>query len=159
MSLVLQSSGGGSVTLEEPVTASNFTITVPAVTGTMATVDGSGNASVTGNLSFNSGYGSSAVGYGSRAWVFFNGTGTVAIIGSGNVSSVSDNGVGSYTVNFTTAMPDAFYAATGQASFSSSFLTGQFGLLSRSVGSIDVFSATPSGTALDVNRFDVVITR
>ena len=38
MSLVLQSSGGGSVTLEEPVTASNFTITVPAVTGTMATL-------------------------------------------------------------------------------------------------------------------------
>lgn len=37
MSLVLQSSGGGSVTLEEPVTASNFTITVPAVTGTMIT--------------------------------------------------------------------------------------------------------------------------
>ena len=37
MSLVLQSSGGGSVTLEEPVTASNYTITVPAVTGTMLT--------------------------------------------------------------------------------------------------------------------------
>jgi hypothetical protein len=37
MSLVLQSSGGGSVTLQEPVTASNLTITVPAVTGTMAT--------------------------------------------------------------------------------------------------------------------------
>jgi hypothetical protein len=39
MSLVLQSSGGGSVTLEEAVTASNYTITVPAVTGTMA-IDG-----------------------------------------------------------------------------------------------------------------------
>jgi hypothetical protein len=37
MSLVLQSSGGGSVTLEEPVTASNLTITVPAETGTMIT--------------------------------------------------------------------------------------------------------------------------
>jgi hypothetical protein len=41
-----------------------------------------------------------------RAWVNFNGTGTVAIRGNGNVSSITDNGVGSYVVNFTTAMPD-----------------------------------------------------
>ena len=51
--------------------------------------------------------------YACRAWVNFNGTGTVAIRGSGNVSSVTDNGVGNYTVNFTTAMPDAAYAAIG----------------------------------------------
>jgi hypothetical protein len=47
--------------------------------------------------------------------VNFNGTGTVAIRASGNVSSVTKNGTGDYTVNFTTAMPDANYAA--QASF------------------------------------------
>jgi hypothetical protein len=51
--------------------------------------------------------------YGARAWVNFNGTGTVAIRASGNVSSITDNGVGDYTVNFTTAMPDANYAASG----------------------------------------------
>jgi hypothetical protein len=45
-----------------------------------------------------------------RAWVNFNGTGTVAIRASGNVSSITDNGTGDYTVNFTTAMPDANYA-------------------------------------------------
>ena len=45
-----------------------------------------------------------------RAWVNFNGTGTVAIRASGNVSSITDNGTGNYTVNFTTAMPDANYA-------------------------------------------------
>jgi hypothetical protein len=45
-----------------------------------------------------------------RAWVNFNGTGTVAIRASGNVSSITDNGVGDYTVNFTTAMPDANYS-------------------------------------------------
>lgn len=45
-----------------------------------------------------------------RAWVNFNGTGTVAIRGSGNVSSITDNGVGNYTVNFTTAMQDTNYA-------------------------------------------------
>lgn len=49
-----------------------------------------------------------------RAWVNFNGTGTVAIRASGNVSSITDHGVGDYTVNFSTAMSDANYAiATG----------------------------------------------
>lgn len=46
-----------------------------------------------------------------RAWVNFNGTGTVAIRAAFNVSSITDNGVGDYTVNFTNAMPDANYAA------------------------------------------------
>jgi hypothetical protein len=63
-----------------------------------------------GNLLFNSGYGSAATAYGCRAWVNFNGTGTVAIRGSGNVSSITDNGTGDYTVNFTTAMPNTNYA-------------------------------------------------
>lgn len=54
--------------------------------------------------------------YACRAWVNFNGTGTVAIRASGNVSSITDNGVGDYTVNFTTAMPDANYAVVTTAS-------------------------------------------
>jgi len=65
-----------------------------------------------GNLLFNSGYGSVATAYGCRAWVNFNGTGTVAIQASGNVSSITDNGTGDYTVNFTNAMPDSNYAAS-----------------------------------------------
>lgn len=47
--------------------------------------------------------------YAARAWVNFNGTGTVAIRASGNVPVVNDNGVGDYTVTFTTAMPDVNY--------------------------------------------------
>lgn len=54
----------------------------------------------------------SAPSYTCRAWVNFNGTGTVAIRGSGNVSSITDNGTGDYTVNFTTAMPDVNYSLT-----------------------------------------------
>jgi hypothetical protein len=69
-----------------------------------------------GNLLFNSGYGSAAVAYGCRAWVNFNGTGTVAIRGSGNVTSITDNGVGDYTINFTTAMVDANYAMKASSS-------------------------------------------
>lgn len=67
-----------------------------------------------GVLSFNSGFGSVAAAYACRAWVNFNGTGTVAIRASGNVSSITDNGTGDYTINFTTAMSDANYTVVGQ---------------------------------------------
>ena len=55
-----------------------------------------------------------------RAWVNFNGTGTVAIRASGNVTSITDNGVGDYTVNFTNAMPDINYSITGSSSIDGS---------------------------------------
>jgi hypothetical protein len=71
---------------------------------------------------FNSGYGSVATAYGCRAWVNFDGTGTVAIRASGNVSSITDNGTGDYTINFTTAMPDANY--TTFASSRTDFISG-----------------------------------
>jgi hypothetical protein len=51
--------------------------------------------------------------YACRAWVNFNGTGTVAIRASGNVSGITDNGTGVYTINFTTALADADYALSG----------------------------------------------
>lgn len=122
MSLKLNSSGGGSVTLQEPVTASALTLTLPSTNGTVVATGDTGSVTATmlstgapswtsgGVLSFNSGYGSSAVAYGVRAWVNFNGTGTIAIRGSGNVSSITDGGTGLYTVNLSTAMPDANYS-------------------------------------------------
>jgi hypothetical protein len=61
-------------------------------------------------LTVNAGYGSNATAYLCRAWVNFDGTSTVAIRDSANVSSITDNGTGDYTVNFTTAMPDANYS-------------------------------------------------
>ena len=98
-----------------------------------------------GNLQFNSGYGSVATAYGCRAWVNFNGTGTVAIRGSGNVSSITDNGTGNYTVNFTTAMPDVNYPVSGMASDVGG--TGNRGLVSLykgvttpAVGSFRIFT-------------------
>lgn len=53
--------------------------------------------------------------YTAKAWVNFNGTGTVAIRAQGNVSSITDNGSGDYTVNFTNALADANYAFLGTA--------------------------------------------
>ena len=44
------------------------------------------------------------------AWVNFDGTGTVAIRSSYNISSITDNSVGNYTINFTSAMSDANYS-------------------------------------------------
>lgn len=116
MSIVLAGSTSGTITLQEPAIAGTNTISLPASTGTVVIADGSNNVSVAGNLSFNSGYGSSALAYGCRAWVNFNGSGTVAIRASGNVSSITDNGTGNYTVNFTTALVDANYSVTGMAS-------------------------------------------
>ena len=54
-----------------------------------------------------------------RAWVNFNGTGTVAIRASYNVDGITDNGTGNYTVNFTTNMADAVYGAIATASSTS----------------------------------------
>ena len=125
MPVKLSSTGGGSVTITTPSTASDFTATFPAATGNVVTTGssavvtpamlstGAPNWDSSGNLSFNSGYGSAAVAYGCRAWVNFNGTGTVAILASGNVTSITDNGTGNYTINFTNAMPDANYVASG----------------------------------------------
>ena len=66
-------------------------------------------------MKFNSGYGSIVTAYGCRAWVNFNGQGTLAIRDSANVSSVTDVATGNYRVNFTTAMPDVNYVSTGMA--------------------------------------------
>lgn len=79
------------------------------VTGTTATFSGN----VTLGSSVLATPTGSAPSYTCRAWVNFNGTGTVAIRASGNVSSITDNGTGNYLVNLTTAMPDANFSTTG----------------------------------------------
>jgi hypothetical protein len=101
------------------------------------------------NLQFNSGYGSVATAYGCRAWVNFNGTGTVAIRASGNVSSITDNGTGDYTVNFTTAMPDANYSISGsQGDTGAPNGAGMFAV--NRIGSTGAASA-PTASACRIN--------
>lgn len=94
-------SGTGIFTVAAPNSNTDRTLTLPDSTGTIATAEST--------LSQFNASGSAPV-YACRAWVNFNGTGTVAIRASGNVSSITDNGTGAYTVNFTNAMPDANYA-------------------------------------------------
>lgn len=71
--------------------------------------------------------------YAARAWVNFNGTGTVAIRGSGNVSSITDGGAGIYTVNFTTAMSDANYSAVAVSGYVSAGDSGHVSPTLRSL--------------------------
>lgn len=112
------------------------------------------------NLKFNSGYGSVATAYGCRAWVNFNGTGTVAIRDSGNVSSISDLGVGDYQVNFTTAMPDSNYSVNitrtwaGICGVIDSYSTTNCRLIT---GYVTNFSGSASG--VDVSLFNVSVFR
>jgi hypothetical protein len=99
-----------------------------------------------------------------RAWVNFNGTGTVAIRSSGNVSSITDNGVGDYTVNFTTAMPDANYAAVSESNavgVSGSSYQSLLSFSSQTASSVRFTSVGdyPSGGNNDKDNVSVAIFR
>ncbi|MDO8985348.1 pyocin knob domain-containing protein [Cypionkella sp.] len=89
--------------------------------------------------------------YACRAWVNFNGTNTVAIRSSGNVSSITDNGVGNYTVNFTTAMDDADFSAVASGQSSNS-VDGYCSIISTTTTSVRV------GTRLNNSIQDSPIT-
>ena len=137
-SLVLQTNNGNTaITIDTSQRAAFVagTAALPAITTTGDTNTGiffsaadtidfaEGGAAVgqfdsSANFKFNSGYGSVATAYGCRAWVNFNGTGTVAIRASGNVTSITDNGTGDYHINYTTNMPDGKYSLAGSASAS-----------------------------------------
>jgi hypothetical protein len=116
-----------------------------------------------GNLSFNSGYGSTATAYGCRAWVNFNGTGTVAIRASGNVSSITDNGTGDYTVNFTTAMPDANYSIVGASGGANSTSNGAVYLAdqvtARTTSLFRTYAITPAGGLADTPQMNAAVFR
>jgi hypothetical protein len=120
-SIKLKGDTSGEITIDVPAVAGTNTLTLPASTGNVVTdsatqtltnktlttpnIDSAQFATVSGTAPL----------YGARAWVNFNGTGTVAIRDSGNVSSITDNSTGDYTVNFTTALSDANYTGVATA--------------------------------------------
>jgi hypothetical protein len=127
--------------------------TIDFVEGGVAT----GQFDSSGNFKFNSGYGSVATAYACRAWVNFNGTGTPAIRASGNVTSITDNGVGQYTINITNALTDTNFAtlvSAGDTTVSSANSTMTY------VGSKSTttqFVAIRNGTNSDVDRDQILI--
>jgi hypothetical protein len=109
--------------------------------------------------------------YACRAWVNFNGTTSpITIRGSGNVSSITDDGVGLYTVNFATALEDSNYAVTctnGQGATQTvlNFAVATPGTSSlsapslKSTTAVQVRNRSSSGTAGDPEEANVVIFR
>ena len=98
--------------------------------------------------------------YAARAWVNFNGTGTVAIRASGNVSSITDNGNGDYTVNFTSAMPDAnysvalscaMYTPSSQIAMAAIYGNLNTGAIAKTTAGIRIRTGQPSTTSFDDN--------
>jgi len=112
LSLKGNDSGTGNFSIEAPNSNVDRTLALPDEAGTLATVENlPAGYTDTDALDLFNATGSAPV-YACRAWINFDGTGTVAIRDSGNVSSIIDNGIGDYTVNFATAMPDANYSVT-----------------------------------------------
>jgi len=105
---------------DSAVTLAKLTATGTKDATTFLRGDNTFNTPSVASLSTASG---SAPSYSARAWVNFNGTGTVAIRASGNISSISDLGVGNYDVNFGTNMADTNYAVVNNAA--SSYSTSQ----------------------------------
>jgi len=113
-----------------------------------------------GVLSFNSGYGSAATAYGCRVWVNFNGTTSSpsTIRGSGNVSSVTKNGTGDFTINFTTALVDTNYAPMITADRGGHAAMG-YKPTTIATSSYRFTSVQQQGTALDSEFTSVTIFR
>jgi hypothetical protein len=94
-----------------------------------------------------------------KAWVNFNGTGTVAIRASFNVSSITDNGTGDYTVNFTTAMPDANYSMNYGVDSGSYNNIGNYGTSSVTASSLRIYVTAGVSGAVDSAIVSVAIFR
>lgn len=97
-----------------------------------------------------------------KAWVNFDGTGTPSIRASYNVSSITDNGTGDYTINFTTAMPNANYAAVAMGVEGSGTTGGTgafiFGPQSyQTTSSVRVMNCSHVGSLYDGDAIRVVV--
>lgn len=94
-----------------------------------------------------------------RAWVNFNGTGTVAIRASGNVTSITDGGVGTYTVNFTNSMPDANYSVVSVGAPTATPTTAQrwpAAVGTLATGSVKILTPADGTTAATLGDFALV---
>jgi hypothetical protein len=150
-SVIISGDTSGAITVAAPAVAGTTTLTLPATTGTVL-------ADTTVGVC--------------RAWVNFNGTGTPAISASFNVTNITDNGTGNYTVDFTTAMTDANYGVaisinSGQISgnqavgaiYSASGLGSAATLKSTTQLRVSAQASSPTFAAIDVSNFNVVIFR
>jgi len=141
------SAGGlpdSSVTSDDIATSAITTVKIADANITAAKLDGAQSGS--------------APAYAARAWVNFNGTGTVAIRASGNVTSITDGGAGFYLVNFTNAMPDVNYAvATAVGNDTVNNTANTVG--ARTVSSVRAVISNSSGSLIDDSYVAVSVFR
>lgn len=99
--------------------------------------------------------------YSARAWVNFNGTGTVAIRASGNVSSITDNGTGNYTVNFTVALSDANYSyqLSDRYAASTSLVSPRAATGAPTASALSLYTMSYSNTNVDCDDVCVAVFR
>jgi hypothetical protein len=119
-----------------------------------------------GLFQYNNGYGSVATAVGCRAWVSFDGTAVTnpasatGIRGSGNVSSILDNGVGDYTINFTTAMPDTNLTVVSSMMVNDGLVNTRFnGCGARTTGTVRVYCANDARAGADTVFSDFAVFR
>jgi len=129
--------------------STNDQVSIKTADTTRATVDSSGN------MKFDSGFGSVTTVYGVKAWVNFDGTGTAAIDGSGNIASLTDNDTGSYSITLTVAMPDTNYAGPNSIGGSN----GVTDLSSKSTTQYNLFTRNLSGSQQDQSTVDIGLIR
>jgi len=158
------SSGAGTFSIVSPDSNTNRTLTLPDEEGTVATIENipPGYEDQDALDLFN--VSGSAPVYACRAWVNFDGTGTVTIRDSGNVSSITDDGRGRYRANFTTSMPDNDFSAVIGGYFNTSDDAGRTAVQIRrqafTTGSVGIRGVnTSEGTFNDVELAAVAIFR
>lgn len=96
-----------------------------------------------------------------RAWVNFDGTGAAPIRASGNLSSITDNGVGLYTLNFITAMPDVNYSVLGMSMLNRivHYQSSTFGTGIQAVGAVAIRVCDTAGATQDDQCVNVAVFR
>jgi hypothetical protein len=160
---VLSSQGSAS----PPTWATAGTVTSVSGTGTTSGLTLSGTVTTTGSLTLSgtatvaslTTASGSAPSYSARVWVNFNGTGTPAIIGSGNASSITDNGIGDYTVNFTTAIADTNYSVETSCRASAANAPRHTAYNTRATTSVQVFCCDTAGAVDDPTSYSVSVYR
>ena len=130
--------------LDAPISLTSPTLTTP-------NIDSAQIATVSGTAPL----------YMARAWVNFNGSGTVAIRASGNVTSITDNGTGDYTINFTTAMTDANYVVCGSAGYTPNqgAVFNKSDLSAQSTSAVRIIAIIPNVALYDSTQIHAAIFR
>lgn len=146
-------SGSGTLTISAPNTNTDRTISLTDTTGNIVTTGDS--STITAGM-LDGDQGNSQPIFAARAWIRFNGTGTIAINDSGNVASITDLGTGNYRVTYTTAMSSTDYCVVGLARYQGWY--GDFRLQTVATDKVEFFTGRGETlSAIDQSAINVLV--